>query len=216
MTYTSLTSDIMTYAERQDAKFTDQIPRFIMNAENRIASEARGLGFIRSSTGNLAVGSPAGQILNKPARWRQSISMTIGINKPGATGYNTRVSLKLRPYEYCRQYWEDSTQTDQPMYYADWTWNVMLIAPTPAEAYPYEFMYHERPQPLDSANQTNWTTIYAPQLILYASLLETAAWLKRSDLLQSFQAGYDRALQQISFEAEKQLMDRGMQQLYGK
>jgi len=35
MTYDSLVSDVELYAERHDAEFIDQIPRFIMMAENR-------------------------------------------------------------------------------------------------------------------------------------------------------------------------------------
>lgn len=212
MTYSSLVSDLITYSERQDTNFTDQIPRFVMQAEQRIAAEARGLGFIQTAGGALTAGTPSGQVLNKPARWRQNISLTIGTG----TGFNTRVPLKLRPYEYCRQYWPDSTQLDQPIYYADWTWSVVLIAPTPSLAYPFEWLYHERPQPLDASNQTNWTTTYAPQLILYASLLEAAVWVKRPDQLQTFQGQYDRALKQVEFDADMQLMDRGMNQLYGK
>lgn len=219
MTYSSLTEDIITYSERSDDTFTAQIPRFIMNAENRIATEARGLGFIQTVGGSLAAGTPNGQVLQKPARWRQNISLTIGVGAevaPSVAPYNRRVSLKLRPYEYCRSYWPDSTQTDQPVYYADWTWENVLIAPTPDAAYPFEWLYHERPQPLSTASQTNWTTQYAPQLILYACLLETAPWLKRTDQLQVFQAQYQEALKQVQYEAELQLMDRGMQQLYGK
>ena len=44
MTYSSLVSDISTYAERTDAPFTAQVPSFISLAENRLAMEVRGLG----------------------------------------------------------------------------------------------------------------------------------------------------------------------------
>lgn len=204
LTYTSLLTDLTGYAERADDAFASQRPRFIMLAENRIASEARGLGLLESVTDNLVTGQ-TGSALTKPARWRESASLTIGIG----TSYNTRKVLKTRSYEYCRYYWPDPTQTDEPIYYADWDWEHLLIAPSPSAAYPYEFLYYERPTPLDAQNTTNWTTQYAPQLILMACLLEASAWVKNKENIAVWQTQYDRALKQVEFEAKRRLTDRG-------
>jgi hypothetical protein len=202
-TYNQLLEDLSSYAENSSTTFTSQRERFVMNAENRIASEARGLGLMNVITDDLLVNDAS---LAKPARWRETVSFQIGVG----TGFNTRVMLYERSYEYCRVYWPDATVLDQPKYYADWDYNHWLIAPTPALAYPYEVIYHQRPQPLDNANQTNWTTQYAPQLLLYAALLEAQPFLKRDDRLKTFQDQYDRALKQVDFEQKRRLMDRSM------
>lgn len=203
LTYNSLLTDISGYAERTDDAFVAQRARFVMLAENRIASEARGLGLNVSVTDNLVVGHP-GSALAKPARWRETASLTIGIG----SSFNRRQSLKLRSYEYCRKYWPDPTLTEQPVYYADWDWGHFLISPSPALAYPYELIFFERPTPLDVANQTNWTTAYAPQLLLFGCLLEASAWVKNADLIKTWQDGYDRALKQVEFESKRRLVDR--------
>lgn len=205
LTYNSLIADLTVYAERDDDAFTSQRGRFIMLAENRIAAEARGLGFIQTVTDDLVVGQ-IGSALAKPARWRETASLSIG----KGTGFNTRKTLKLRSYEYLRYYWPDPTQTDEPLYYADWDFAHFLIAPSPSLAYPYELIYYERPVPLDSSNQTNWTTQYAPQLLLYACLLEASAFVKNADMIATWQAGYDRSLKQVEFESARRLMDRSM------
>lgn len=201
MTYTSLVSDVTLYSERTDATFQAQIPRFILEAENRIASEARGLGFIQTVTSSLV---SAQSFFQKPARWRETISFTIGTG----SGNNSHTLLLLRNYEFMRIYWPDPTATGVPVYYGDWDYENWLIAPTPNFAFPCEILYHERPQPLDMSNQTNWTTQYAPQLLLYATLLETQPFLKRDDRIQVFQAQYDRALKQVEFEQKRRIADR--------
>ena len=67
LTYDSLLSDVQIYAERDDAPFVSQIPRFVMLAENRLASEVRGLGFQKYVTGNFS-----GNTLPKPSRYQRS------------------------------------------------------------------------------------------------------------------------------------------------
>jgi hypothetical protein len=205
MTYDSLITDIPSYAERtSDTTFIAQVPRFVMLAENRIAAEARGLGFMRSVTDNLV---PSQSFLAKPARWRETYSLQIGTG----SGNNTRVTLFLRALEYCRTYWPNPTVTGTPKYYADWDYQNWLLVPTPLSANPYELIYHERPEPLDGTHQTNWTTEYAPQLLLYACLLEAQPFLKQDDRMKVFQQEYDRALKQTEFEQRHRMIDRAAQ-----
>lgn len=202
MTYTSLIADIQYYAERSDSVFvTTQIPRIVMEAENRIATEARGLGFTKTVTGSLISSQP---YLAKPARWRETVDFNIGIG----SGNNLRKMLLLRTYEYCRSYWPNETLTGEPKYYSDWNYENWLIAPTPSSTYPCEVLYHERPQPLDASTQTNWTTQYAPQLLLYGCLLEAQPFLKRDDRIPMFQGFYDRALKQVAYEQKRRMSDR--------
>lgn len=201
MTYTSLLDDIETYAERHDQDFLDQLPRFVMLAENRLAEEARGLGFLKPVTGNFTQGSAT---LQKPDRWRETLSFNYGTG----TNNNTRNFLKLRSYEYCRSYWPDPTATGAPKYYADWDYSHWLLVGTPDVAYPFELLYYERPQPLDTTNETNWTTEYAPQLLLYACLLEAQPFLKNDARIQVFQQQYDRCLMQISADRATRVVDR--------
>lgn len=197
MTYDSLVNSIQTYAERTDSTFVGKIPEFIMLAENRIASEIHGLGFRRVVTGAFGVGNP---VIDKPVRWRETAEFSF-MNVLGQ-----RVYVKQRAYDYLRMYWPDQSLTGTPAYYADYDYEHFLIAPTPDAALTFELQYHERPDPLDSTNQTSWTTRYAPQLLLYASLLEAQTFLMRPDQLQSFLGLYQNAAQAIQKEAERRVI----------
>ena len=201
MSYNSLVNDIQIHSERTDAKFIDEIPQFINRAENRIAIQARGLGFIKSITDDL---QQSLSYIDKPDRWRETISFQIGTG----AGFRTRVVLLQRSYEFCREYWPNSANTDVPKYYADWDYQHWLIAPTPNLGYPYEILYHERPVPLSSSVQTNWTTAHAPNLLLYAALIEAQLFLKRDDRLPLFQSEYDKAIDALAVEQARRLGDR--------
>lgn len=193
LTYDSLVTDIQTYAERSDQEFTDQIDRFIMMAEQRIALEAKGLGFKRVVNGNFIASNP---VLEKPERWRETVSLFY-VNAAGEF-----VFLRPRTYEYCRVY--ASGQADSaPQFYADYDFDHLYISATPSSNYSFEWCYHERPVPLSAANQTNWTTRYAPQLLLYACLLEAQPFLKNQGLLAMWQSQYAEIVSSLQIENAK-------------
>jgi hypothetical protein len=195
MTYNSLVADIENYSERSDQPFLSQIPRFIMLAENRIASEIHGLGYLRFVEDILATDNP---VVPKPARWRETASLFI-VTDQGA------VFLKQRSYTYCKSYWPDKSINGVPAYYCDYDYEHFLITATPDRDYAFELAYHERPTPLDDTNQTSWTTRYAPQLLLYATLLEAQPFLKLPERVAEFQALFDRASAAVTAEAQRRL-----------
>jgi hypothetical protein len=83
-----------------------------------------------------------------------------------------------------------------------------LIAPTPDVAYNVETVYYERVQPLDSTNQTNWFTQYAPQAMLYGTLLQAMPFLKNDERLQMWQAQYTQIISTLKEEDKRRLADR--------
>jgi hypothetical protein len=119
-----------------------------------------------------------------------------------------RYPVLIRKYEYLREYWPDSTQTDIPKYYCDYNWDHWMVAPTPDDDYQFEVLYYERLQPLDSANQTNWLTEYAPQAMLYGTLLQAMPFLKNDDRIGTWQAMYQQAMDILTNEDKLRVADR--------
>jgi len=198
MTYASLLSDVQAYAERNDTAFVDQIPRFVMLAENKIAAdpELHGLGFTRAANSTFTVGDG---VIEKPARWRETSAFSY-LDSNG-----NRVFLRSRGYTFCREYWPDSAVNGAPKYYCDYDYDHFLVVGIPDAAYSFELMYRERPLPLDTTNQTNWTTKNAPQLLLYGTLLEAQAWLKNNSTIQVWQERYAEARAAINNESERRV-----------
>lgn len=195
-TFASLVDDVQVYAERSDAPFISKIPTLVMLAENRLASEGRGLGNIRAVTDVFMASNP---VVAKPARWRETTNWNWGLTNDASA---LRNFLLPRTYEFCRLFSPPGT-LGLPKYYADYDYDRWLVVPTPSAAFPYELLYHERWEPLDATHQTNWLTINAPQLLLYATLLEAAPFLKNPDKVKEWQALFDRAMAAV-FGKEEQ------------
>jgi hypothetical protein len=198
MTYDSLVLNIQTYLERTDATTLAYIPTFIMLAEQVIASEIKFLGNLSVAESSMTVGT---NVIQKPDRWHKTVSMNVTVN-------GTKQPIYLRKYEYLRNYWPDDTQTSTPLYYADYDYTHWLVAPTPDVAYNYEILYYERVQPLDSSNQTHWFTIYAPQALLYGSLLQAMPFLKNDDRTAMWKAQYDIIMETLRGEDKIRIADR--------
>jgi hypothetical protein len=196
MTYDSLVTDIKRYLERggsTDTTVLAQIPRFIMMAQERIAREVKTLGTIQYVTAAFVAGT---SVYAKPGRWRE----TVYINYGTGTNNDTRVPLLKRNYDLLRLYWPDPTTQGAPEFYAEYGFEHLLVAPTPDAAYPFEMAYWELPEPIDSTTQTNWLTQYAPDILLYGSLLEAAPFLKNDDRVQTWASLYDRAAKALGGE----------------
>jgi len=197
MTYDSLTSTVLQYLERKDASVVNAIPTFISLAEFEIAQEIKTLGQLQVAEATMTADNA---LLQKPARWRKTVSMSVTVN-------NKKQPVYLRKYEYLKNYWPDADQTDVPLYYADTDWEHWYIAPTPDQAYAFEVLYYERISPLSSANQTNWLTQNAPNAMLFGTLLQAMQFLK-NDQRTIFQQKYTEALQSLKSEDVARVGDR--------
>jgi hypothetical protein len=197
-TYDSLVADISTYLERTDTATLEKIPTFIMLAEQVIASEIKFLGNLTVMQSTMVATQP---VIDKPARWHKTVSMNVVVA-------GERRPILLRKYEYLREYWPDPTQTEVPKFYCDYDYTHWLVAPTPASGYTFEVLYYERIQPLDSSNQTNWFTIYAPQALLYGSLLQAMPFLKNDERMPMWQAQYDKIINTLKTEDLTRIADR--------
>jgi hypothetical protein len=197
MTYDSLTSTVLQYLERQDAAVVNAIPTFITLCEFEIAQEIKTLGQLTVANSTMTPDNP---VLAKPARWRKTVSMSVN------NGTSMQPVL-VRKFEYLKNYWPDVTQTDTPVYYADTDYEHWYLAPTPDQAYTFEVLYYERIAPLSSTNQTNWLTQYAPNAMLYGTLLQAMPFLK-NDARAIFQQKYSEAIAALKTEDMARVADR--------
>lgn len=197
MTYDSLTSTVLQYLERKDAAVVNAIPTFITLAEFEIAEQIKTLGQLQVVESTMLTGEP---ILQKPARWRKTVSMSVIVD-------GKKQPVYLRKYEYLKNYWPDSSQTTIPQYYADTDWDHWYLAPTPDQDYAFEVLYYERIAPLSSTNQTNWLTQNAPNAMLFGTLLQAMPFLK-NDQRQIFQQKYTEAMATLKGEDVTRVGDR--------
>ncbi len=199
MTYSSLLDDLRRYLERGFTEASDrnvftQLPKLINLAERNIASQLKLQGFQRTVKTMLQANQA---VYQKPDRWRDTISISVG-----------GLPVLARSYEYVRNYWPDESQTGQAEFYADYDYQHWIFVPTPPAPIEMQVMYYELPRLLDESNQTNWLTTYAPNLLLYAALLEATPFVKDDARIAVWQQSYQLAAAAFSKQDTEKIMDR--------
>lgn len=211
MTFASLQDDLRAYLERGsalDVKVFAQLPQLINQAERRIARGLKILGFQRPLTNSFTGGSP---LVSKPDRWRETISFNYGNFNVNTGQYTKRTPLFPRSYEFIRSFWPDDSVVGQPRYFADYDFNTWVVAPTPAQSYPFEVLLWELPALLDDSNQQNWISIYAPETLLYSALLECTPFLKNDDRIPTWKGFFDEGMTALSNENVQDMVTRSTQ-----
>jgi hypothetical protein len=193
MTYDSLVLNIQQFMERNDPDFVAQIPNLIALAEASIAAELKTYLQLIVVETNLAENQV---VLNKPARWRKTVSMKIN-GKP----------VVLRSQDYVAQYQSES-DNNVPLYYAEYDFNNWNFAPSPDQEYPVEIIYYAEIQPLDNTNQQNLWTAIAPQAMLYGALVQAQGYLKALDKLPMWKGYYTEAIAALKKEDNARRVDR--------
>lgn len=193
MTYNSLVLNIQQYMERNDADFIAQIPNLIALAESSIAAELKTYLQLIVVEASLATNQT---VLNKPARWRKTVSMKVN-GQP----------VLLRSQDFVAQYLSESSG-GKPKYYSEYDYSNWNFAPAPDAAYPVEIIYYAEIQPLDEVNQQNLWTAIAPQAMLYGALLQAQGYLKAIDKLPVWKSYYTDAVAALKKEDNSRRIDR--------
>lgn len=200
-TYNNLVASVLSYVQRADAATVANMPTFILNAQQRLCRESKNIGLLNYVTGNL---TPGVFSYAKPALWRRNITFNYG----SSDNFQSRNPLELRSYEYLVSYWPDRTKTAEPKFYSDYSYSGILIAPTPDKAYPFEWGYLSLPTPITPDNQTNWWTDYAPDVLLYATIIEALYFLKNTESIPPWKEMYDIALASLNLQDDLRVDDR--------
>lgn len=211
MTYDSLVQDIKDYLERgdeSDETVKRQIPRIVNNSERMLASKLKITGYLASYVNTMNVYENR---IAKPQNWRSTASINFGAPTgvvPNTT-LNKRTILRERPYEYMRSIYPDDRELNTPEFYCDYDLEHWLVLPTPADAYPFEAMCYILPPLLDSHNQQNYLTKYAPFLLLYTCLAGMEPFLRNDSRIATWKSLADENFQAINAEDIRRMADRG-------
>lgn len=199
--FSSLVAQIADELQRNDADTLAYIPVAINNAQQRLCRDTKSLLIEQYVTGNFISQS---NVITKPGRWRRTLSINYGTG----ANFNTQNQLLQRSYEHIVQYAPNPTQYAPPIYYADYGFDHIILAPTPDQGYPFRLAFLELPTPLSIQNQTNTLTNNAPDLLFYASLLEMIPFLRNFDVLPSWKEEYKDRLSSINDQDDRRFRDR--------
>ena len=214
ISYDTLVTQIKNYTEVDSNVFTtDVLESFILNAQQRIMMDVPmdsdrfvEQGTMATDVNNIRV--PAGALFIRGVEVFNAANST-----EAGTWLERRDQTFLSEYVGRLTGPEGSTTsgsdvTGKPKYYSmfggatglsDTTSGSIYLAPTPDANYIFRIYYNKMPDTLESSNQTNYISLYFPQGLLYACLVEAYGFLKGpTDMLTLYENKYKTELQKFA------------------
>jgi hypothetical protein len=205
VTYAELVSAIQGYAENDfpatagSFSSTDQLNTFIKQAEQRIYNSIQFPPIRKNVTGTTTTNN---KYLSSPGDFLSVFSMAVIDPTTGAYDF-----LLNKDVNFIREAFPTPTSTGKPEYYALFgpttTNNTppvitneisFILGPTPNAAYDIELHYYFYPESIVTAS-TTWLGDNFDSVLLYASLLEAAAFMKSDpDTIKNYTERYNEAL----------------------
>ena len=207
-TYDNLVTDIRNYTEVDANVLTAAIiNRIIEDAEFRILRDVPIDAYKKESVGSLVVGQ---ETINVPAKTLFVKSVQVYDSTSATTGANT--FLEKKDMSYLQEYVPstESTKRGKPKYYAmfggatgvsDTTSGRLALAPVPDATYKFKIHYEAIPDGLSSSNTTTYVSLYFPNGLLYACLVEAYGFLKGPiDMLTLYENKYKQEVEKFAAE----------------
>ena len=177
-TFTTLKTAIQDYVQSTESTFVSQLPRFIINAEERVLKECQLDVFRKSSQGT---GTSGSAFLQKPSDFLSQNSLSVVVS-------SSKTFLLYKQATMLQDYTPDPATTGVPKYYADWDEETFLLAPTPGSGYTFELHYLYRPLSItETGDGTSWLGTNAELALLYGSLVEAYTFLYNQRFQESLQ-----------------------------
>ena len=194
-TFTTLKSAIQDYTQNTESTFVADLPTFIVQAEDRIIKSVELPNFRKNVTGTFTASN---QYLATPSDYLYPYSLAVLDSDSNYTYLlNTDVSFMREAYPL-------ATTTGTPKHYAQFDDTTFIVGPTPSSNFTTELHYFYIPQSITVASDgTTWLGTNAPEVLLYASLLEAYTFMKgEPDLMMNYEKRFQEALQRLTLESD--------------
>lgn len=184
--YSELQTAIANWIDRDD--LTDRIKEFIALGEARIYRDLKIEAMNKGDT--IAIASNGSIALPSDYIHLRNATVLLSGGEGQALEYVTFDTL-------ARKF--PSSDTGIPLYIARST-SGLTVGPLPDGTYNVTLRYYARLPALSDSNTTNWFTDNAPDILLWASLVESTAYTQDDERLPVWESKY----QQVKFEIQKE------------
>ena len=178
-TLATLKTAIQDYTDNSESTFVTHLPDFIKASEEKILKSVD-LDYFRKNVTSTLTSSD--QYVNVPSDYLASFSFQI-------TTSGSESFLLQKDVNFLREYTPAATTTGLPKYYARFSEDHFILAPTPNSNYTVELHYFYRPASLTAGadSGTTWISTNAPFALLYGSLIEAYTFMKgEPDVIKNY------------------------------
>ena len=195
MTYTSLKTDIQTWAENTGNDFTNQLDTFIDNTQTKLSRDIDPVGFNENVNSTMVQGD---RFVNLPTAVEPMLFNYVEIIVSSNAKY-----LEMKTLEFIKEYWPNNSLQGEPKYFTNFDDNRIYVAPTPDQNYDIKIGYQGKINPLSNTNTTNWYTENASDALLYGSLSEANLFTKNMEDYNIYKQKYVESVTAINNEARR-------------
>ncbi len=190
-TYTTLKSAIQDYTENTESTFVADLAIIIQQAEDRIVKSVELPNFRKNVTGSFTNGN---QYLTAPDDYLYPFSLAV---LDSSNNYSYLISTDV---SFIREAYPSAASTGVPKHYAQFDDNSFIVGPSPNADLNVELHYYYIPTSISaSADGTSWLGTNAPELLLYASLIEAYTFMKgEPDIMANYEKRFQEALQRLT------------------
>jgi len=169
-TLATLKTAIQDYTDNSESTFVTHLPNFIKAAEEKVLKSVDLDIFRKNATSTL---TSSDQYVNVPSDYLAAFSFQI-------TTSGSESFLLQKDVNFLREYTPTASTTGLPKYYARFSEDHFILAPTPNSNYTVEMHYFYRPASLTAGSDsgTTWMSTNAPFALLYGSIVEAYIFMK--------------------------------------
>lgn len=193
-TYSTLKTAIQDYLEVSETTFTNELPTFIQEAEDRIFSFVQLPKQRKNVQGTLTTGN---RFLATPTDFYAPMSLAV-------ISSDTYDYLDFKHPSFIKEYSSGTTRA-KPKYYSLFDDAAFEVSPIPDSDYTIELHYLHKPVSLTAGSDSGTTflsTDYSDAL-LYGSLVEGAIFLKEpSDVIMQLEGRFKEAVARMKNTSE--------------
>ena len=197
-TYAELQSAVADFLNRDD--LTAVIPTFISLAEAELNRKFRAAEMVTRAT--LTVNS---EYLSKPADWKETIRYQLNTNPITVLEFVSPEEALIQKTKY--------SAPGQPLFFANIGTQYQHV-PAPDTSYTAELTYYAKLPSLSDSNTTNWLLTNNPDIYLYATLIQSAPYIKEDERLPVWAQIFDRLA--ADFEVAQERAKTGSSRLVTK
>ena len=193
-TLATLKTAVQDYLQVSETTFTNQLPTFIKESEDRIFSFVQLPDQRKNVQGNVTSGN---RFLATPTDFYAPMSLAI-INS------NTYDYLDYKHPSFIKEFSSGTTQ-GTPKYYSLFDQTSFELSPIPDANYTIELHYLNKPGSLTSGSDSGTTTLSSeyPDALLYGALVEAAIFLKEPvDVVAQLEGRFKEAIARMKNTSE--------------
>ena len=193
MNYATLSQLLQDYTQNYSSEFVAAIPEIVKLAEDRIYQSVQIPSLKKNSTSAFVSGN---KYLAQPDDFLAPYSMAVK-SASGVYSY-----LLEKEVGFINEAYPDPSITGVPRYYAIFTDDTFVVAPTPNANLQVELHYFYEPESIVTAG-TSWLGDNVESVLFYGALVEAYTYMKgEADLIALYRGRYDESIARLKMLGE--------------